>query len=134
MKSKNCIIQKPAKEFKSTENVADEVILNPRTDIFENKNDIVIISEMSGVDEKGLDVSFEDKIISFAGTIDSEIESHDYRSLREEFINGRYERSFSVLADINVDKISAKMKNGVLTVLLPKSEKVKPRKIKIKSE
>lgn len=134
MKEKRNEIKKGSRDIQTAESWEDQIILSPKTDIFENNDEIIIISEMPGVDEKDIDVSFEENAISLSGTIDSKIIPAGYEELREEFVSGRYERSFSILSDIKVDKISAKIKDGVLKVTLPKAEKIKPRKIEIKVE
>jgi len=114
--------------------INDMIILTPRTDIIENQNEIVIYAEMPGVDEKAVNVSFENNVIALSGEMSIIEPSGDYKEIREEIVKGGYERSFSILSDISVDKISAKIKDGLLKVIMPKSEKVKPRKIEVRVE
>jgi len=110
------------------------ILLNPRTDIIEDKNEIIISSEMPGVDEKGANISFENNVITLSGEMILPEQPEEYKEVREEIVKGRYERSFSILSDIKVDSISAKIKDGVLKVILPKSERMKPKKIEVKVE
>jgi len=121
-------------EVKQNENIETYAVLNPRTDIVENQNEITIFAEMPGVGEKGVSVSFEDNVITLSGKIHMPQFSSEYKIAREEIYEGTYERSFSILSDINVNGISAKIKDGVLKVILPKSEKAKPKKIEVKVE
>lgn len=134
MKEKNKNLHQISNETVNPENTNELIVLNPRTDIIENEKMIIIISEMPGVDDKGVEVSFEENVISIKGTANQIHSQNDFSIIKEEFQRGRYERSFSILSDIRIDQISAKIKDGVLKVIMPKSEKAKPRKIEVKSE
>lgn len=123
-----------AKDIQPSENIADKVILTPLTDIFETENELVIISEMPGVDEKSIEISFENNVILLSGKMKCDFTFDNFEEIREEFSCGIYKRSFSILSDIEIDKISAKIKEGVLKVFLPKSEKAKPKKILVNIE
>lgn len=105
----------------------------PATDIYEKNTALVLVVDMPGVDEKSINISLEKGILTIAGSVPQE-EYKDYRLLNAEYEIGDYQRSFAISEEIDTDKIDAAMKNGVLTVTLPKAEKAKARKIAIKVE
>ena len=102
----------------------------PDTDIFETEGSLEVVLEMPGVDKSNVNITVEDDVLEVRGTI----EFTRYRGLRPiytEYPVGHYRRSFSLSNRIDKHKISAEMKDGVLTVTLPKAEQVKPRQIAI---
>lgn len=103
----------------------------PPVDICEKGNAILVIADMPGVDDKNVHVNFEKGILTIAGQT-QDAEKEGIRSLYAEYKIGNYERSFSVPEAIDVEKIEASMKNGVLTIVLPRSPKPEARKIPVK--
>ncbi len=103
--------------------------LSPEANIFETKEGYVVQAEMPGVSKDGLEITLEDNEIAIVGHRSNAPvtgvplfrESHD----------ADYRRVFELDPAIDTSKISAKMDQGVLTLTLPKSEKVKPRKIAV---
>ncbi|MBN2143444.1 MAG: Hsp20/alpha crystallin family protein [Candidatus Aureabacteria bacterium] len=105
----------------------------PATDIYEKGDSIYIVCDMPGVDEKNIDISLENDVLTLTGHQDSE--THEgYEMLHRGYVSGIYQRSFTVTDGIDREKIKAKMTNGVLKIELPKAEKVKPKKIQITVE
>lgn len=102
----------------------------PLTDIYEENEAIVIVSEMPGVDEKNLDISIENDVLTLIGK-QSTITTGGYHIIHRGYRPGTYKRSFNILTEVDQDRIKASLKEGILTVTLPKSEKAKPRKIKV---
>lgn len=134
MNEKKFEAQSEQKQYRAPDKLQETVILHPKTDIVENKDEIIILSEMPGVEEKDVHVSFEGNVITITGDVNLSQYAGKCDNANEEMISGKYERSFSILSEINVDKITAKIKDGVLKVILPKSEKIKPKKIEVKVE
>ncbi len=104
----------------------------PNTDIYETDQALVVVMEMPGVDKGHLDIGFEDDVLRVSGRIDfSKYEK--LQPVYTEYNIGHYQRSFNLPPGIvDADKITAEMKEGVLTLTLPKAERVKPRKIALK--
>ena len=119
------------KEKSHVEIAKDMAELVPVTDIYEEKDFIVIMSDMPGVDEKSVEVSYENDVISLIGWHGTDANIKNREQIRKGFIKGVYKRSFSLLTDIEIEKITANIKNGVLKVVLPKSKKLKPKKIAV---
>jgi len=104
----------------------------PHTDIYETPEALVVVMEMPGVNREHADITVEDDILSVAGRIDfSKYEK--FQPVYTEYNIGHYQRRFSLTPNnFDARKISAEMKDGVLKVVLPKAEQVKPRKIELK--
>src|SRR6516225_10107995 len=95
----------------------------PHTDIYETPEALVVVMEMPGVNREHADITVEDDILSVAGRIDfSRYEK--LQPVYTEYNVGYYRRSFSLSpSSIDEHRISADMKDGVLTLTLPKAER-----------
>ena len=102
----------------------------PAVDIFENTNEITILADMPGVESNNVDIDLRDNQLTIVGRVEP-VEKEKEVSLYKEFNWGDYFRQFSLSNVIDQAKITAKMDNGVLRLVLPKVEKVKPQKIKV---
>ena len=103
----------------------------PTTDIFETNDALKVVMEMPGVDKANLDVNVENDVLSVSGRIDlSKYEK--LQPVYTEYNIGHYRRTFNLSSSrINQDRIAAEIKDGVLTLTLPKVEQAKPRRISI---
>ena len=102
----------------------------PATDIFETDEALTVILEMPGVDKDKVDVKVENDVLKIEGWIDfSRYEG--LQPVYTEYNIGNYARSFQLSSKIDQDRISAELRDGVMTLVLPKSEKAKPRKISV---
>ncbi len=102
-------------------------------DVYQTPSDIIIKSTIAGVNPEDIDISISNDMVTIKGyrAKDEEIKSEDY--YYQECYWGAFSRSVILPVDIEADKAEASMKNGVLTLRLPKIEKIKTRKIKIKT-
>ena len=103
---------------------------SPRFDIWENDDEMILYGDLPGVMPEDLDVRFERPVLTIHGTVRPR--HQDIKLLHCEYGVGNFHRAFTIGDAINADRISAELKNGVVTVHLPKSEKVKPRRIEVK--
>ncbi|MBV9626481.1 MAG: Hsp20/alpha crystallin family protein [Xanthobacteraceae bacterium] len=102
----------------------------PVTDIFETDQALTVVLEMPGIDKGSVDVRVENDLLSIEGQVDLS----KYRGLAPLYIEynvGNYARSFQLSSKIDQDRITADLKDGVMTVTLPKAEKAKPRRINV---
>jgi HSP20 family protein len=102
----------------------------PVTDIFETDQALTVILEMPGVDKDRVDVRVENDILSVEGQVDLS----KYQGLAPLYIEynvGNYARSFQLSSKIEQERITAELKDGVMTLVLPKAEKAKPRRIAV---
>jgi HSP20 family molecular chaperone IbpA len=121
--------QKREVEKKQESTISSRAFL-PITDIFESDQALTVILEMPGVDKKNVDVSVENDILTIEGRIDySKYEG--LQPVYTEYNIGHYVRTFQISSKIEQGEISAELKDGVMTLVLPKAEKAKPRKIKV---
>ncbi len=104
-------------------------IFVPAVDIFENKESLVLIADMPGVTNDGVEIHLEDSELTIRGKVVEEQESA--APVYTEYRSGDYYRSFTLSNVIDQAKIQATMKDGVLKVVLPKAEEAKPRKITV---
>ena len=90
-----------------------------------------MVLEMPGVDRDNIDVSVENGVL----TVEGRINFSKYEGLQpvySEYNIGPYRRTFRISSRIDQDKIRAEMRDGVITLALPKAEKAKPRRIEVK--
>jgi HSP20 family protein len=102
----------------------------PTTDIYETDQALTVVMEMPGVDKEKVEINVEDGILMVEGRIDSS-KYQDLQPVYTEYNIGNFRRSFNLSNAIDQDKIRADMKDGVLTLTLPKAEQAKPRKIAV---
>ena len=103
---------------------------SPRFDIWENDDEMILYGDLPGVMPEDLDVRFEKPVLTIHGKVSPR--HNDIKFLHGEYGIGDFHRTFTIGEAIDTERISAELKNGVLTVHLPKSEKVKPRQIAVK--
>lgn len=108
-------------------------IYSPQVDIIERKENIVVIADMPGVDEKSVDITLEKNVLTIYGKVEVDI-PRDHRLAMSEYGIGDYQRVFTLSEEIDRDKIQATVKNGVLKLVMPMAESAKTRKIPIKAE
>lgn len=103
--------------------------LAPEVNIFETKDGYVLEAEMPGVSKQGLEITLEGNEMTIMGH--RKTEALPGQTLFRESQNFDYRRVFELDPAIDTGRIAAKMDQGVLILTLPKSEKVKPRKITV---
>jgi HSP20 family protein len=106
----------------------------PSLDVAETKNEIVVKAEVPGLDPKDIDISLSDGLLTIKGEKKQEREEkeEDYHLVERSY--GTFTRSIGLPKEVQRDKINASYKNGVLKVVLPKSEEAKKKELKIKVE
>jgi HSP20 family molecular chaperone IbpA len=119
-------------ETEEMERTRDRRCYIPRTDIYETKDEIMLIADVPGADDKSLDISLEKNILTINAYIDEMI-PEGFKRIYSEYESGDYKRSFKLSDEIDQSKIKAVVKNGELRLQLPKSEPAKAKKISVKS-
>ena len=105
-------------------------VVTPAVDIFENNDELLLHADMPGAEKDDITINVENGKLSLSGTRKVEAEGTAHW---EEFGEVEYRRTFSVPQTIDVEKVNAELKDGVLRLHLPKSEAAKPRQIEIKA-
>ena len=99
-------------------------------DIYENEDEILLHVDMPGVEKNNIKVNIDNGTLTLSAVRQFETKGV---STWEEFGDVEYKRSFSVPQSIDIGKVDAELKDGVLRLHLPKSEAAKPRQIEIKT-
>jgi HSP20 family protein len=105
-------------------------LFQPVADIYETDHTLVLVLEMPGVDRNSVDVRVENDVLAIEGRVDF-AKYEGLQALYTEYNVGNYARSFQLSNKIEQDGIGAELKDGVMTLTLPKAEKAKPRKINV---
>ncbi len=106
----------------------------PAVDVIETKSEIIVKVEMAGMDAGDIDISLSEGTLVIKGERKREKEEKEENYHFIERSYGTFTRSVRLPKEVKRDKISASYKNGVLKVVLPKSEDAKKREVKIKIE
>ena len=119
----------------STTNVAPAamsgVAYTPRVDLFETNEEIVLQCDIPGVKAEDIDLRFERGTLTVHGKVSARPQPDKYVGV--EYGIGDFHRSFSIPVEIDATKLAAETKLGVLTVHLPKHERVKSQKVTVKA-
>ncbi len=102
----------------------------PPVDIYEKEDGLTVLADLPGVTSEGLSVNVENGILTIEGKVERQAAKD---MISREFDLTSFYRQFRISETIDTEKIKATLKNGVLTLLLPKVEKAKPRQIPIQS-
>ena len=103
----------------------------PYTDIHETDEALTVVMEMPGVEKKDINVSLENDVLRVDGQIDFGKKYEGMEPVYTEGNVGPYTRSFTLSNRIDQEKISAQLKDGVLTLTLPKAKEALLRRISI---
>jgi HSP20 family protein len=122
--------QKQELEKKEETTIPARVFL-PTADIYETHDALNVVLEMPGVDKAGVDIRVEDDVLKVEGRLDFS-KYKGLQPLYTEYNVGHYSRSFRLSSKIDQNKIGAELKDGVLSLVLPKVEETKPRTIQVK--
>jgi HSP20 family protein len=121
--------QKRELEKKEETTVPARVFL-PTADIYETPDALKVVLEMPGVDKSNVKVGVENGILTVEGRLDFS-KYQDLQPLYTEYNIGHYSRSFRLTTKIDQSKIVAEMKEGVLSLALPKADEAKSRTIQV---
>ena len=104
---------------------------NPRVDIFENKNHLVLEAELPGMNRDDFEISIENNVVTLKGERKFEKKTDDDNYHRVERSYGAFTRSFTLPQTVSAEGAKAEFKDGILHVTLPKREETKARKIEV---
>jgi HSP20 family protein len=104
---------------------------NPKVDIYENDNNFVIKAELPGLEKKDVSIDVQDRVLTLKGErkLENEVKEDNY--YRREMSYGRFQRAFTLPANVDSDKITADFKDGLLKIEVPKPEEAKPKNVSI---
>ena len=105
----------------------------PKADIYETENEIVVLADIPGASENTVNITLERNVLTIDAFIDP-VHTTGYDIAYAEYEEGDYKRVFHLSDEIDRDKITASVSEGVLGLQLPKAESVKTRKIAVQSK
>ena len=106
---------------------------SPAMNIAESENELIVTAELPGLESKDLDIAVQNDVLTIKGEKRHQTEDKGETWHRIESSYGTFSRSFQLPNEVDVDKVSADFKNGVLRVTLPKSAQAKRREISVSS-
>ncbi|MBN1909606.1 MAG: Hsp20/alpha crystallin family protein [Pirellulales bacterium] len=124
--------QESGTELAKAERTRTGTTYTPRFDIVEHQDELVLYGDLPVVTPDNLDIRFENNLLVVHGKVEPRHQDHEF--VYGEYGIGDYHREFQVREDVDPDKITADLKNGVLCIHLPKSETAKPRRITVQSQ
>jgi HSP20 family protein len=114
----------------ATEDVAQRSFL-PAVDIRETPEKLTLVAELPGVEKENVSVTIENQVLTLSGHRTFEKSAQDETLHRIERSYGSFIRTFTLPAHLRSDKVEAKFDKGVLSIVIPKAEETKPRKVTI---
>ena len=113
------------------DNEAGMGMWNPAVDLYEKDDHFVIKAELPGVNKKDITIDLKDRVLTLSGqrSYDNEVKEENY--YRRERSYGKFQRAFTLPADVDSDKIKAEFNDGLLQIEVPKPEQQKPKKVTI---
>ena len=108
-------------------------VLVPPVDIVENQDGITLKADLPGVSKDQLTLNIDGDTLTIEGDV-ALGESTNLQGVYAEVRVAHYKRSFVLSRDLDASKIEASVKNGVLTLVVPKAEQAKPRRIAVKAD
>ena len=112
---------------------SEQLVFTPRFEVKETKDAYVFKADLPGIDEKDVDISLTGNRLTVSGSREAEQQQDTDRFYAYERSYGSFSRSFTLPDGADVDHGNADMKNGVLTISIPKRPEHQPRKISLKS-
>ena len=103
-------------------------------DIYHTKDNLIVKSTVAGVKPEDLDITIADDRVTIRGERKQEEEIKEEDFLMQECYWGSFYRSFELPFEVDVDKSAADIKDGILTLILPKASRSKTKKVKVKSQ
>ena len=111
---------------------AQTLKLTPSADIYESEEGATIYVDLPGVNHDTLDISVDQDVLTINGGVNLQTPK-DLNPTYMDVHAGTYNRQFTLSAELDSSKIDATLKDGVLRLFIPRSEKHKPRKIEVKA-
>lgn len=131
----NALMEREGKELQmqeSVENTRPCPTYVPRADIYESKDQIVVLADMPGAHQDSVEITLENSILTVTASVEPSV-TEGYSKALTEYGVGDFKRSFTLSNAIDREGIEASMKNGVLKLILPKSKSLLPKKIAVNS-
>ncbi len=115
-----------------TEDFYAPTVRQPKMDIHKTENEYQVTLELPGYEQKDISVNVENNNLKITGEIKKE-ETSDTKTIHKEIQSyTKFERNVSLSNQVDLEKISAKINNGLLSIVLPLAQNAKPKQIEVK--
>jgi HSP20 family protein len=104
----------------------------PRTSVYDTGEALLVVADVPGLREKDVEVSLDNDVLTLRGERRTDL-PEGYQVHRQERRPSRFSRSFTLPFKVNVEKLSAQLQDGILTITLPKAPEAQPRKIAVRA-
>ncbi len=104
---------------------------SPSVDIIEDEHSFSVFCELPGLEKEDIDVSIASNVLTVKGSKNGEKSDEDGKYYKKESWSGTFQRTLPLPVSVDAEKISAELKDGILKLVLPKKEEVKPRQIAV---
>lgn len=105
----------------------------PQVDVYQDKNNVVVETLLAGVDPENVDIAIENDVLMISGKAEKKTEVDEKNYYRKEIRMGSFYRSVALPAKVLTNKATANFNKGILKVVLPKAQEIRPKTIKIKA-
>ena len=105
----------------------------PAVDMYEDKDNVIVETQLAGIDPENVDISIENDVLSIQGKSEKKSEVEDKNYYRKEIRRGSFYRSVPLPTHVLGDKADAIAEDGVLKISIPKAPEAKPKTIKIQT-
>jgi HSP20 family protein len=103
----------------------------PAMDVYEEKDNVVVETPLTGIDPKNVNVEIEDNILKISGTTERKTEVDEKNYYRREIRTGHFYRTVALPKAVDAGKANAAYENGLLRITVPKKEEAKPKAITV---
>lgn len=118
--------------WKQSDTILEEVLTTPRADLLETHDEFLLFMDLPGVSKDTLSIEVREGVLSVTGAPERTSSSRE-KLLYGEMVHGTYHRDFTIAEDVvDIDKATAHLENGVLSMILPKSQKHRQRRIPVR--
>lgn len=126
------IQKRDAQQVNIPDRIDQSATFTPLVDIFETNDEFIFQADLPGVKAGDIDVNYERGLLTISGKVQPR-QTEQTRYLWQEYDVGNFYRQFTINTEINQEGIRADLKNGVLTLHVPKAESARARKIEIRT-
>ena len=109
-----------------------EAVMRPAVDIYEDKDGITLLADMPGVSRERLELHVDGGTLHLEGRVEIELPARA-EALHADVRSRLYRRSFALSRELATDRIEASLKDGVLSVRIPKRAELRPRRIEVET-
>ncbi|MHC5039193.1 MAG: Hsp20/alpha crystallin family protein [Planctomycetota bacterium] len=122
---------KKKSECAEVEHASDRPVYVPNVDIFDSEDGVVLVADLPGVPKEGVSLTLEQGVLTLSGKVKSDLPD-GAEAVYREYEDGDFYRSFRLGQEIDGEKMEASVENGVLKLVIPRSDWAKTKKIEVK--